>query len=104
MAAPLVLSFWMRAAVTFVDTIFASRLGDAAVAAIGLTVPLEFVMIGVWVGLSTGLTSQLSDGGRWLLIVLMLIGRLGPISLFVAVSRVRRDQRLAYAKEDVLIG
>jgi trk system potassium uptake protein TrkH len=56
------------------------------------------------VGLSTGLTTKLGDGGRWLLIVLMLIGRLGPISLFVAVSRVRRDQRLAYAKEDVLIG
>ncbi|MFV0443199.1 MAG: TrkH family potassium uptake protein [Planctomycetaceae bacterium] len=56
------------------------------------------------VGLSTGLTGELGDGGRWLLIVLMLIGRLGPISLFVAVSRIRRDQRLAYAKEDVLIG
>ncbi|MCA9053906.1 MAG: hypothetical protein KDA75_08715 [Planctomycetaceae bacterium] len=56
------------------------------------------------VGLSTGLTTQLGDGGRTLLIVLMLIGRLGPISLFVAVSRTRRDLRLDYAKEDVLIG
>jgi trk system potassium uptake protein TrkH len=56
------------------------------------------------VGLSTGLTSQLGDAGRILLILLMLIGRLGPFSLFVAVSRVRRDSRLAYAKEDVLIG
>ncbi|NIL99694.1 MAG: hypothetical protein GTN89_01760, partial [Acidobacteria bacterium] len=60
MAAPLVVSFWMRAAVTFVDTIYASLLGDAAVAAIGLAVPLEFLMIAVWVGLSTGLTSGLS--------------------------------------------
>ena len=60
MAAPLVVSFWMRAAVTLVDTVFASRVGDAAVAAIGLTVPFEFVMIAVWVGLSTGLTSGLS--------------------------------------------
>ena len=60
MAAPLVVSFWMRAAVTFVDTIYAAMLGDAAVAAIGLVVPLEFLMIAVWVGLSTGLTSGLS--------------------------------------------
>jgi len=60
MAAPLVVSFWMRAAVTFVDTVYAAMIGDAAVAAIGLVVPLEFLMIAVWVGLSTGLTSGLS--------------------------------------------
>jgi len=60
MAAPLVVSFWMRAGITFVDTIYAALVGDAAVAAIGLTIPLEFLMIAVWVGLSTGLTSNLS--------------------------------------------
>jgi putative MATE family efflux protein len=60
MAAPLVVSFWMRAAFTFVDTAYAATIGDAAVAAIGLTVPFEFLMIAVWVGLSTGLTSGLS--------------------------------------------
>jgi len=60
MAAPLVVSFWMRAAVTFVDTIFAAILGDAAVAAVGLAVPFEFLMLAVWVGLSTGLTSALA--------------------------------------------
>ena len=60
MAAPLVISFWMRAVVTFVDTIYAALLGDAAVAAVGLTVPFEFLMIALWVGLSTGLTSGLS--------------------------------------------
>lgn len=56
------------------------------------------------VGLSTGLTTELGDAGRSVLIVLMFIGRLGPISLFVAVSRAQRDTRLEYAKEDVLIG
>jgi Na+-driven multidrug efflux pump len=60
MAAPLVVSFWMRAAVNLIDTVYAAHLGDAAVAAIGLTVPFEFIMIAVWVGLSTGLTSGLS--------------------------------------------
>lgn len=60
MASPLIVSFWMRAAVTMIDTIYAAILGDAAVAAIGVVVPLEFLMIAVWVGLSTGLTSGLS--------------------------------------------
>jgi Na+-driven multidrug efflux pump len=50
----------MRAAFTFVDTIYAATLGDEAVAAIGLTVPLEFGMIAIWIGLSSGLTSVLS--------------------------------------------
>ena len=60
MAAPLVVSFWMRALFTFVDTIYASTLGDASVAAIGLSLPWEFLMIAAWVGLSTGLTSNLA--------------------------------------------
>lgn len=60
MAGPLVISFVMRAAFTFVDTAYAATIGDAAVAAIGLTVPFEFLMIAIWVGLSTGLTSALS--------------------------------------------
>lgn len=61
MSAPLVVSFWMRSAFTFVDTAFAATLGDAAVAAVGLTIPFEFLMIACWVGISTGLTSHLSQ-------------------------------------------
>jgi Na+-driven multidrug efflux pump len=61
MAAPVVVSFWMRSAFTFVDTAYAATLGDAAVAAVGLTIPLEFLMIACWVGMSTGLTSHLSQ-------------------------------------------
>ncbi len=60
MAAPLVISFWMRALFTFVDTAYAAYLGDAAVASIGLSIPLEFMLIAFWVGVSTGLTSNLS--------------------------------------------
>ncbi|HXI02412.1 MAG TPA: MATE family efflux transporter, partial [Candidatus Saccharimonadales bacterium] len=60
MAAPLVVSFVMRAAFTLVDTVYAALIGDAAVAGIGIAVPFEFVMIAIWVGLSTGLTSCLS--------------------------------------------
>ena len=60
MSAPLMVSFVMRSAFTFVDTIYAAMVGDAAVAAIGLTFTFEFVMVAFWIGLSTGLTSVLS--------------------------------------------
>jgi Na+-driven multidrug efflux pump len=60
MTVPLVISFWMRSLFTFVDTYYASFLSDAAVAAIGLSFPFEFIMIAVWVGMSTGLTSNFS--------------------------------------------
>jgi Na+-driven multidrug efflux pump len=61
MAAPIVVSFLMRSAFTFVDTIYAATIGDTAVAAVGLSIPLEFLMIACWVGVSTGLTSHLSQ-------------------------------------------
>lgn len=60
MTRPLVVSFWMRSLFSFVDAYYAAFISDAAVAAIGLSFPFEFMMIAVWVGLSTGLTSNLS--------------------------------------------
>jgi Na+-driven multidrug efflux pump len=59
-AWPLIPSFWMRSLFTFVDAYFARSIGDEAVAAIGLAWPLEFLMIALWVGASTGMTSLLS--------------------------------------------
>jgi Na+-driven multidrug efflux pump len=60
LAAPLILSFWMRSLFSLVDTVYAATVGDSAVAAVGLSLPLEFLMIAFWVGISTGLTSTLS--------------------------------------------
>lgn len=63
LAGPLILSFWLRSAFQWVDTIYASSLrdlGDASIAAIGLTAPFEFLMIACWVGSSNGLTSRLA--------------------------------------------
>ncbi|MEM7245652.1 MAG: MATE family efflux transporter [Acidobacteriota bacterium] len=61
LAWPLILSFWMRSLFNFVDAGFAATLGDAAVAAIGMTGALEFLFIACWVGTSNGLTSLLSQ-------------------------------------------
>jgi trk system potassium uptake protein len=56
------------------------------------------------VGLSTGMTPRLSSPGRVIIILLMFIGRLGPISIFVAVSRSERSQPLELPEEEPLIG
>ena len=72
LAGPLVVSFWLRSAFAWVDTIFASMLfddqgaslGDASIAAIGLTLPFEFLLTACWVGSSNGLTALLFRPGR----------------------------------------
>ncbi len=56
------------------------------------------------VGLSAGLTTHLSTAGRLVLVVLMFIGRLGPISVFTALSRERREPATQYADEEPLVG
>lgn len=56
------------------------------------------------VGLSTGITPLLSDPGKIVLIVLMLVGRLGPISAAVALSRQRTPYQPEYLEEEPLVG
>lgn len=56
------------------------------------------------VGLSTGMTTQLTDPGLVVIIILMVLGRLGPISVFVALSRRDAVDPIVYADEEPLIG
>jgi len=57
------------------------------------------------VGLSTGQTSFLSDAGRWVAILLMFLGRVGPLTLTAAFTRTLSSQpRFRYAYEEVMIG
>ena len=56
------------------------------------------------VGLTTGMTPQLTEPGRVIVICLMFMGRLGPISVFAALSRIARDEPFEYAQESPLIG
>ena len=58
------------------------------------------------VGLSMGVTEGLSTTGRWATILLMFIGRVGPLT-FAAALALRRGlpaRRFRYAYEDVIIG
>jgi trk system potassium uptake protein TrkH len=56
------------------------------------------------VGLSTGITPNLNGVAQFIMILLMFIGRLGPISAFIALSRSERKQAIEYAQEEPLIG
>ena len=56
------------------------------------------------VGLSTGLTSTLSTAGKWIIIFLMLIGRLGPFVLISALQSVQETQYYSLPEENVMIG
>lgn len=56
------------------------------------------------VGLSTGMTPHLTSAGRVIVILLMFVGRLGPITTFIALSRSERKQAVEYPAEEPLIG
>jgi trk system potassium uptake protein TrkH len=58
------------------------------------------------VGLSMGTTDDLDGTGKWIIVVLMYVGRVGPLALAAAisVSRPSVDRDFRYAYEDVLIG
>jgi trk system potassium uptake protein TrkH len=57
------------------------------------------------VGLSMGLTYELTGIGKWIIIVLMYVGRIGPLT-FAAALTIRRSGQIGfrYAYEDVIVG
>ncbi|PKM11916.1 MAG: Ktr system potassium transporter B [Gammaproteobacteria bacterium HGW-Gammaproteobacteria-3] len=55
------------------------------------------------VGLSRGLTGELSDAGRWLVMLLMFAGRLGPLT-FVYVIATPKQRRIKYPGMDIPVG
>jgi trk system potassium uptake protein len=56
------------------------------------------------VGLSMGLTPELSPLGKWIIIFTMYIGRLGPLTLAFALSQKTEKQKYRLPEEKVLIG
>jgi trk system potassium uptake protein len=56
------------------------------------------------VGLSAGLTGDLSHAGRILITIMMFIGRLGPLTMAYALMFNRKETKVKYAEEKILIG
>ncbi|MEJ2667646.1 MAG: TrkH family potassium uptake protein [Deinococcales bacterium] len=84
----------------------------AAVTALTLTDPgksllqigFESVSAFGTVGLSTGITPSLSSAGKFIIIVLMYLGRLGPLTLALALMERQPERRIKYPEDDVVIG
>lgn len=56
------------------------------------------------VGLSTGVTPALSLAGKLAIIVLMFVGRLGPLTIALVVGQEEVQQRVRYPEEEVIVG
>jgi trk system potassium uptake protein TrkH len=56
------------------------------------------------VGLSTGITASLGTGGKLVLAALMFAGRVGPLTLVLAVGPRQERGRFRYAEENVMVG
>ncbi len=56
------------------------------------------------VGLSTGITGSLTILGRIVIIVLMFIGRTGPLTILAAMNAREQKGRYEYPRGDILIG
>ncbi len=56
------------------------------------------------VGLSTGTVPLLSAGGKMIMIVLMFIGRVGPLTLALFIGMKEQRDLVRYPQEDVIIG
>jgi trk system potassium uptake protein TrkH len=55
------------------------------------------------VGLSTGITAELTPPGKLIIIACMYVGRVGPLTLVLAIGR-RAAQKFEYPEENVMIG
>ncbi|MEV0174718.1 potassium transporter TrkG [Streptomyces sp. NPDC050803] len=56
------------------------------------------------VGLSTGITADFPDGGQLILVLLMFVGRLGPVTLVSALALRERTRRYELPEERPVIG
>ncbi len=56
------------------------------------------------VGLSTGVTPQLGTSGKFVLCVLMFVGRIGPIAMVLSVFQSTRAVNYEFPEEEVVVG
>ncbi|MBI2830820.1 MAG: Trk family potassium uptake protein [Chloroflexi bacterium] len=94
--AVLILSMGVVAVMVFILTITESHRF--------LELLFEAVSAFATVGLSTGMTPDLSPIGRLVIIITMFIGRLGPLTITLALVRAQQTSIYRYPKEVVRIG
>ncbi|MCD6412748.1 MAG: Trk family potassium uptake protein [Elusimicrobia bacterium] len=102
-------SFFARRAVTIF--LYASALVAAAFAVILFfeNFPFEnllFETVSAFgtVGLSTGITPHLSNASKFVIIILMFMGRLGPLTIALAAIGAGEKVPISYASERIMLG
>ncbi|MCA1065156.1 TrkH family potassium uptake protein [Rossellomorea aquimaris] len=68
-----------------------------------LSILFEVVSAFGTVGLSMGITASLTAIGKWILIIVMFVGKLGPLTLAFSLSRPDKE-KIRYPKEEILTG
>ncbi len=96
-----------KAFLVFFFGVFAIAIGTTILSATE-TAPLEEILFEVvsafgTVGLSTGVTGTLSRTGRVVIIVLMFIGRLGPLTILAAASQPEKSVQVSYPRGNILL-
>jgi trk system potassium uptake protein TrkH len=69
-----------------------------------LSVAFETVSAFGTVGLSMGETLRLGVPGKLMLALVMFMGRVGPLTLALGISRRARRAQYSYAEENVMVG
>jgi trk system potassium uptake protein TrkH len=64
----------------------------------------ETISAAATVGLSINHTSTLSLAGRWVIIVCMFVGRLGPLAVALLIGSREESQRIRYPEEEIVVG
>jgi trk system potassium uptake protein TrkH len=95
----------LTVALLAIAIVFALTFGLAALES-GLFIALFFEAVSAFgtVGFSTGITPQLGDGARWLLIIGMFVGRLGPLTVAVAMMGPTSVAPYRYPQQEISIG
>lgn len=69
-----------------------------------LDVLFEVVSAFATVGLSTGITPDLSPAGRMIIIIVMFAGRVGPLTLVFSLAKRMQKSPVKYPEERIMIG
>lgn len=95
----------MTVAALAVATVFGTAVALTAMSPFDLTETLfEAASAFGTVGLSTGITNALPAAGQYLLVLVMLAGRVGPVTFVVALAMRQRSRAYRYPEERPIIG
>ena len=71
--------------------------------------PMEDIFFEVFsaigtVGMSTGVTRQLNDISRIVIIILMFCGRMGSLTFAMSFTERRKTEEIRYPEEQIIVG